>query len=545
MKTIVIGSKFNDFPKSIHKTSKNIICIYMDQFILKGGGCFKELPPLCSDRIIELSEIADRLSDQWYRSIDNIDISKYNGNSIGEMVKVPLFYKILDYLLFIESISKLIVYGKYKNIYVSSDLYWNLDEIIKEKCIRYDKNNESIVKVIFLKYATNFKMYLKDFFYKNITLKSYFEYIFIFDKNIDALSNLLKYMERSGAKCCSISNKKVKNSVNIRNKFFYVNPLFIFKILLHIKNMRLEKINGCHTIGFFANEIIYSMMNNYVLIKNVDSCFEYFGNVKTFITSTDVHPFSMAVIAKARKLGKKSVQIQHGSFGGDFSSKIAFSPLRSDKFYIWGEGFTQDIVNFGVDRDSLVIVGCMLPSLNKTLDSKLSVINNNIYKILYISANYTGPIKYYYFTQVMEAILKTNINIELTIRIHPGSNDTYSYYSDLNNSTNLNIKLDKNKSLIDSINKADLIINVSLSSTHVKSLIYTKDSIAYTPFSQIKPQKKIKNIANDVDGLIKLINLFYKESKMKSVVPADNENYIYAYGEDSLDNAYDLIKRGI
>jgi hypothetical protein len=204
----------------------------------------------------------------------------------------------------------------------------------------------------------------------------------------------------------------------------------------------------------------------------------------------------------------------------------------------------QNIINFGVDRNSLVTVGCMLSSLNKILDSELSVINNNSYKILYISANYTGPIKHYYITQVMEAILKTNINIELTIRTHPGSNDKYNFYSDLYNNTNLNIKLDKNKSIDSSISKTDLIINVSLSSTYVKSLIYDKNSIAYIPFSQNKLQENLKNVTNNVGGLIKLIKFYYKEGKMESIIPANNENFIYAYGEDALDNAYEAIKGG-
>jgi len=543
VEVVVIGCDANDQPNLEGISQNNIRSFFLSQFVDSPEDNFEGLHFIHRNKVIELSKVADKLTNQWYISKRGVDVSTYEGHSIGDMIKVSLFYKILDYLLFIEVVSGFIINSSCKNIYVSSILYDDLYDEVRVKCTKYERSEKSVWKDVFLGYMSNLKKYLFHFRFSNNILKH--DYVFVFDKNIDAISNLSKYIELSGGKCCSISNRDMDGATSIKNKYFFTNPFFLFKILSHIKSMRKHKILGYNIIGFFVSEIMYSVMTNYIVIKNVKNYFNCFNNTATFITATDVHPFSIAVINEAKKHGNKSIQIQHGSLDNSFYSKVAFVPLRSDQFYVWGGLFKQTLIDFGVKKKDIVTVGCLLSSLNEISDDKVPVQKSiHCYKILYISANHTGPIKSYYITQVVDAILEAKFNIELIIRTHPGSNDVYEFYNTIikkYNSKHLNIKLDKNQSLENSLKEVNLVINVGLSSTHIKSVILNKNSIAYIPFSFYKAQVSIGCIANSKIKLLEMIEHFYRADKIQYITNSDIKYSIYGYGKEALENAYESI----
>jgi len=543
VKTVVIGRCQSRDTLKFLKKYDNVEQFFFDQYVRDLSQFLNKFGTLKKHRVVEAAKLADEISGQWYLH-NGDDISLYRGDSVGGMIKVSFFYRILDYLLFLDNVSMLIASNKYDRYYVSDIIFDSLREDVKDKCISYKDSGENILRSIFKSYLISAKKFLKGLFHRmrNVKNKVEGDVVLVLDKNTDTLLNISEHLTAKGIKCAQVSEKDVAGST-------FVSPVSFINVLMRIRKIIRFGTDNSGSVRFFSDEIIHSIMANHSLIKDVQKFFRRFEGGKVFITATDVHPFSMAMVSEGKRQSRKTIQVQHGSFDNAFYSNIAFTPLRSDQMYVWGEGFKKVLVGFGVSRKRVVDTGCLLPSLGlKPTVLPCSANKVSGYKILYISANHTAPIKSYYIKHVLKAIASVEMinEVELVVRTHPGSNDTYDFYRLFARQLNGNIKvtMSDNESLEDDICQVNLVINVGVSSTHIKLQEVGRDSICFIPFIVDPLPEGVGVVAYNTIELAREIGRLYRNEKSFSTLENSGlEAFVSCYGEDALENAYKGITK--
>jgi len=136
--------------------------------------------------------------------------------------------------------------------------------------------------------------------------------------------------------------------------------------------------------------------------------------------------------------------------------------------------------------------------------------------------------------------------VELVVRTHPGSNDTYDFYRLFARQLNGNIKvtMSDNESIEDDICQVNLVINVGVSSTHIKLQEVGRDSICFIPFIVDPLPEGVGVVAYNTIELAREIGRLYRNEKSFSTLENSGlEAFVSCYGEDALENAYKGITK--
>lgn len=102
------------------------------------------------------------------------------------------------------------------------------------------------------------------------------------------------------------------------------------------------------TLACFADALTTMKMFDFYL-THLDP-----AQVQAVLTLSDVHPFETAVTKAAGEKGIPNFTLQHGV------PEVMFTPVHSDRIFVWGEKSRQDLLRLGVPPEKIVISGCPL-----------------------------------------------------------------------------------------------------------------------------------------------------------------------------------------
>ena len=326
-------------------------------------------------------------------------------------------------------------------------------------------------------------------FYPSYLKNTNFKYGIINDVDNAPLKELVKLLLTSLPKDKTIeifANPKVKsqnNQIHSQNIFIHSSFLIFFTSLFDFISLFISKLKNNEEIKFIHKK--YDVKKSHLYLNILDSIFlinvleKYLSNskIEKLVLNTDVHKLSRIMTLLARNSGIPSFVLQHGATIG----KFGYLPILATKIFLWGQESYQWLKNNKQAENKLVITG------SPRMDSyRYDFINkkenfSNIKKILIVMA----PIGYKESKQFLEMILKSILmnssiqDIELTIKLHPSSNDYKDLPETVFGLTNLDFRIFKNEPLSELIKETDCVISTK-STAGMEALIFNK------PLIQIK-----------------------------------------------------------
>ncbi|MGL5935846.1 MAG: hypothetical protein ACRCZI_09515 [Cetobacterium sp.] len=297
----------------------------------------------------------------------------------------------------------------------------NYEKVLEIKSKLKDEINETSTYFLYDIASTNnfkFKSNLKKIMFK-IDFKSEI------NKNSDIyMTNYIDSLKREDH---SNSNQKILKLVNSKYEiqydnvnFYKIDLNFIYNIVFALKkayviNKKLKNVIQSLNIGFCLLELI---RNEKIIKSRLEKILP-----EVIITFCDILPIENQIALIGKKLGIKTVTLQHGQYfyykGKDKPiHSILYSDTISDYFLAWGEYTLKQALKENIKIDGFIKVGSLKNIHTTEINSNLEIADKNKKIIGIILDNNAGKESNINMISLINEFSKC-YNYKYIIRYHP------------------------------------------------------------------------------------------------------------------------------
>lgn len=285
------------------------------------------------------------------------------------------------------------------------------------------------------------------------------------------------------------------------------------------KLFKYKGISLWQTLENFFVEMSYKPYIPFYL-NLIDSLFNSFHNNKprAIFLPYETGPVALAIISIFKKLGIKTIGIQHGyiyqynpmySFGNFINEKDQSSFPLPDSMFVFGNYVKRLLASSKYPENRLIVLGnpafFNLEKLKRNINEKTLLQKHHIpieRKILLFATgklqrNYSSHGKYDYDEQIFEYLLKhfaSNKEFFIILKPHPSEKNTSVYEQIISNYKVDNVKI-INDDLFELIMCSSLVVSV-FSSAMIDSLFFEK------PVIRVKFDREIHPIFDKTDAIV-------------------------------------------
>lgn len=319
------------------------------------------------------------------------------------------------------------------------------------------------------------------------------------------------------------------------NIFFKIVKKHLWEKFLyqpHKNNLAVTKLLQRKVKYIIENELLESITDD-TLSK------EFFKKIKAdaLLTITDPDPKALSFIRAAKRVGIKTLALQHGAMWAPAPKSVC--PV-SDQFLVWSrisEKWLRAIK--GIERKKMVITQSPFHALKKTRD-KTSSKSSTILFLATIVILDNSQISYH-LDKLFETL--SSLNKKIVIRLHPFQNS--QNYQAIARKYPDNVSLDKNTKLHDSIRSSDLVIYEE-TTAGFDAMLFKKPTIFFNTYTgedyfDIQKNKASFPILSEND-LLQVPQLLKNPKALKKLA---DEGYNFAIKYLGLDGNGKKIEKAI
>jgi hypothetical protein len=267
-------------------------------------------------------------------------------------------------------------------------------------------------------------------------------------------------------------------------------------------------------------------------------------DISVILEWAETAPNEKEVMHVAKKLGKKSVLLQHAmSPNGDMWNKAGrffsfFSgPLVSDKQVVWGGTTKEHAVKFGHNPNDIISIGS--PRHDKFFQAKkisssgmILLATTGISEFFAETSTTIDYLKYNNFVQEVCRVVKNLKDKKLVIKLHPQP-DFVNNIINLIKEIDPQIEIVFDTDLIELINSCEILITFKNSTIALESMILNKPTISlqtekWAEESEIVKKHGVISISK-IEDIEPMIHRILKDEAFKIDTLKNSENFIQKY----------------